>query len=428
MLSITRAIRLYSAIVAATVGYHAMPAAADAPDSVGTVAGPLTLAQAVALSARYELRLGSAGLRADAARAKVPDAGRRPNPTISATEENFGGGLGSDRRETTVSAGQTFELGGDRGARRAAADAEHQIAVADVGVLAREARTLTADRFIDAWSIQARLRTLAEGARVSEAAIQAARTRHEAGAVPRWEVLRAESQASSEAIQRLRLESDLSIARQALALRWGAFDATFDTLVTPDSSTPLDTANVLSRLSNQPETKRAVAAEGLAHARLQAARAARTPDIALSGGLRRLEEVPGTGFVLGVESTLPLWSRNSGTISAASLELEAAAVERRATDLELRAQASAAIARFRSAAATFDALVSRIRPDRRQLVQELLAGYRAGRSSYLDLVAEQRNLLETELAVVDAQADLYRARVRLQLLLNTGPAGPQEDR
>jgi len=69
-----------------------------------------------------------------------------------------------------------------------------------------------------------------------------------------------------------------------------------------------------------------------------------------------------------------------------------------------------------------------VRPARAQVVDELLRGYRAGRASYLDLVAEQNNLLQTELALTNAQADLWRARMRLALLAEAGLPAPKEER
>ena len=428
MLSAQRACRFCIIAVVALVPIRIDRASAQSPDSLPVVAGPLTLDRALVLARRHELRLRAAGVRADAARARVVDASRRPNPTVSATEENFGGSLGTDHRETSLTAGQTFELGGDRSAREATARAEHQLAVADAAIFGREGLALTAEHFIAAWSWQSRLDRLREGERLTREAIAAATERHRVGAVPRLEILRAESQARAQTIERRRAESELAVARQELALRWGASSAPFDSLVTPSRVASLDSTGWQRGLGAHPVLNRATGTEALAAAHLQRARAARTPDLSLTGGVRRLEEAGGTGLLVGLETTLPLWNQGRGEIEAAHRELEASNFERRATELELQARLSIAEQRLRNAAATYDTLVVMVQPARQQLVQELLQGYRAGRSSYLDFVAEQRNLLETELALIDAQADLLRAQVRLQLLTGTGLFAPQEDR
>ena len=399
------------------------------PDSASAVSGPLTYERALELSSRHELRLRAAGLRAEASRARIADANRRPDPTLTASEENFGGGLGANRRETTLAVGQTFELGGDRRARRAAAEAEYSLSLAEVAMLGREGQATTADHFISVWALQTRIARLRDGEAVTRLAIRAATERHAAGAALRLEILRAESQAMSQAVERQRAEAALAIARRSLALRWGATEATFDSLVGPDPIfDPADSTSLRFELETHPAFRRAAASEALAAARIQSAVAARTPDLTLSGGVRRLEEVAGTGFLVGAEVPIPLWKRGAGDITAARRELAAAVIERQAVAQQLRAGLASAIERVHSAAATYDTLRLRVVPGREQLVEELLSSYRSGRSSYLDLIAEQRNLLDAELALVDAQADLWRAQARLTFLTGSEAFTPKEDR
>jgi cobalt-zinc-cadmium efflux system outer membrane protein len=407
--------------------FHASACAAPTPpDTVAVVSGPLTLEHALALAGRYELGHKAALLRADAARARIGDANRLANPTLIATQENFGGSLGGRDREGTLALSQLFELGGDRSARKLAAEAESRLATAEAGVRGREGLVLAAERFLAAWSLQARLLRLKEGQRLTGEAIAAARDRFRAGASPELEVLRAQSRAMSEAVERQRTESELNLARLELASGWGATVVTFDSLVTPEfpRSDGASAGGVLAH----PELGRATALEAVAGARVQAASAARTPDLTVLAGVRRLEEVPGTGFVVGVELPLPLWNRAGGNAAAAQLELSASAADRRAIEQQLQIALAAATERVRVAGAALDTLRLRVHPAREELVAGMLRAYRAGRSSYLDLAAEQGNLLDTELALIDAQANLWRAHMRLNQLTGGGPLAPKEER
>ncbi len=394
------------------------------PDSIEVVSGALTLDRALALAGRYDLRLRATGLRTDASRARIADANRRPNPILSVSEENFGGTLGGSHREATLAIGQVFERGGDRSARKANAEAEASVAGAEAGLLRRELGVVTAERFITAWSMQARLAHLQEGEHLTAQAIIAARDRHRAGATPELEVLRARSRATAQAVERQRAASELGIARQELALSWGATEATFDSLVAPEQTRTED------RVPPQihPELTRASAAEAVASARIRAAQAARSPDLTLSAGVRRLEEAGGTGFLVGVELPLPLWSRGDGNLAAARMELVAATMERQALEQRIELALVAATERVRAASELLDTLRLRVRPAREHVVAELLRGYRAGRSSYLDLIAEQSNLIETDLQLVEAQADVWRAQVRVDQLTGTGPLAPRSER
>ncbi len=429
MLSIVRAGCRCAIMLVALVSSRATAIAAPMPpDTIAAISGPLTLERALTLTSRYGPTLQVTGLRAQAARARVGDAGRRPNPTLNATEENFGGQLGASHREATMAISQVFEIGGDRSARLGLAEAESRLASAEAGTIGRDALAQAADRFIAAWSLQARLGRLREGEALTEQAIRAATQRFQAGASPRLEILRAQSRATTQAVERQRTESDLTVARRELALSWGAVTATFDSLVAPEQVLPSDTAGWWPRLSAHPELTRAAATEAIASARVQAAAAARSPDLTLSGGVRRLEEVQGSGFLVGAEVPLPLWNRGGGGVTAAHRELEAATTERRATEQRLQISFVVAAERIKAAAAVYDTLRLRVRPAREQIVDELLRGYRMGRSSYLDLVAEQSNLLDTELALIDAQAELWRAHLRLEFLAGTGLLTPKEAR
>ena len=409
---------LCCAAALALVQAAAAPVRADqaAADSVPVVTGPLTFERAVSLAARYQLSLRAADLRASASRARIRDAGRRPNPVLLGTGENFGGDLGSDRLESTLEIAQTIELGGDRGARSAVAAGESRLAAAEAAFLRRGLLLLSAERFARAWSLQERLVRLREGEDLTRQAIAAASARYRAGASPLVERARAESQALAQSVERQRAQSELAIARLELAQTWGAAEAAFDSLV---AVMPAREPEAALRLAAHPELEQANATEELSAARRKAAEAIRVPDVTLSGGVRHLEEVSGTGFVAGVELPIPLWNRSAGTVDAARREQEAAVAERRAVERRLGVEVANAAERVRAAAAAYDTLTLRLRPARRDLVAELLRFYRAGRLSYLDLIAEQRFLLETDLAVVDAQADLWLSQVRLDLLTGT---------
>ena len=402
------------AAILTLAGYQGVGHAATIPpDSIPIISGPLTFERALALAGQYQSSLRAADLRATAAQSRTRDAGRAQNPNLVGSAENFGGSLGSERLETTVELAQTFELGGDRGARGAVAQGEYRLATAEASALRRELLVLTAERFIRAWSLQMRVIRLREGEDLTRQAILAASQRYQAGASPLLERTRAESQAMSQAVDRQRTEAELVMARRELALSWGGTQAGFDSLAAGPFT---DEAAVPVQLNNHPELERASAGAALASARERTARAARVPDLTLSVGLRRLQEAPGTGFVAAVELPLPIWNRGAGNVSATQREYEASLAEKQATTQRLEVELANANDRLRAAAAAYDSLRLRVRPARQELLVELLRAYRAGRLNYLDLIAEQRLLLETDLALVDAQADLWRSRVRLELL------------
>ena len=79
MLSVARAGCCCAIYLVAVASFHVTAIAAPMrPDASAIVSGPLTLEHALALASRYELKLRAAGLRSDAARARIADASRRP--------------------------------------------------------------------------------------------------------------------------------------------------------------------------------------------------------------------------------------------------------------------------------------------------------------------------------------------------------------
>ncbi len=412
------------------IAFQVFAYAATTPsDGVPPVAGPLTLPRALELTDRYQLGLRAADLRSAAARARIQDARRMPNPSVAVTEENFGNKLGAGRLETTIELNQILELGGNRNARAAAAEAEYEVAKSEAAILRREVLAEASEHFIAAWALQARIGRLREGEELTRQAVMAATERYRAGASLILERTRAESQALSQAVERQRTAANLAVARRNLAAQWGASEASFDSLLLPAPHPDEGIPDVGGDVAGHPELDRATANQALADARVRGAEADRVPDLTVSGGVRRLEEFDAPGFVAGVEVPLPLWNRRTGGVTAAQRDRDAANAEARATAQRLRVAIANAVDRLRSAGATYDTLRIRVRPAREQLAQDLLRAYRADRLSYLDLVAEQRNLLDTDFALVEAEADLWRARVGLDLLVGGGilPTGPGKE-
>jgi cobalt-zinc-cadmium efflux system outer membrane protein len=398
---------------------HAAPAARD---SVPVVQGPLTLSRTLSLARRH-LILQAGDLRVRAADTRVRGAGKAANPELAATIENFGGGLPDDVRETTLEIGQPLALGGDRGARSALARGEHRLAVSEATLLRRDHLALSAERFIRAWTLQARVARLIEGERLANETVRAADERYRAGAVLMLERTRAESRAVSQAADREAAQAELAIARRELASSWGATVAEFDSLVA-DSILATPPAP-LPQADRQPEVERARALEASAQARLKLAEAERVPDLTVLGGVRRLGSA--SGFVAGLQLPLPLWNRGGANLSALRDEVDAAAADQRAAAQSATVELAGALDRQRAAAATYETLRQRVLPMREQLIDDLLRAYRAGRLNFLDLIAEQAVLLDTQLALVDARADLWRATTRVAILSGRGLT-PEDDR
>lgn len=399
---------------------HGAARAAAPPESAPPrPTGPLTLVEALRLTATHQPLLAAAAARVRGAEARRLDAGRVLNPTLSLGVENFGGSLGPRRTETSLVVEQVVELGGDRDARRRVARSETEQAGAALAGAVRDALSSAADRFFEAWSLQERVGRLRLAEQLAVETITVANERHRAGATPLVERMRAEGARALRATERRRAEADLVIARRRMAAQWGSAEAVFDSLILGDPHLPgSPTAEtLLAQTTRNPDRRRAAADVAAAEARVALARAARVPDLTVGGGVRHLEEVPGTGLVTSFTVPLPLWNAQRGGVRAAEAERSAAEAEARAISVRLQEAIRGERDHLRSALDAYDTLAVRVRPTTQDALSLVVTGYRSGRFGYLDVLDAQRSLIEADLALIEARADAWRARLTLEQLV-----------
>lgn len=358
------------------------------------------------------LIVGEAETRAAEGRAQQAYA--RPNPTLDLQVENVGGD-GSYRdfqsAETTLSIGQTLELGGKRGARVATAKAELDTARSRA-VLGRVAyaRDLVV-AYATAEAASERLVVARESHELAEADARAARLLVDNGKEAELRALQARAAVSvaQAEISRAEAESGGALARLA-ALTGG--ERTF-TAVTPGA---LDHAWRLSAVAAQaPTVAVAEAEQRVATRKLDLEHRRATPDVTVNFGIRRLAGEDATAAVAGFSLPLPLFDRNRGAVKAARAEADAArarllmaqadaVADRRGAEGEAAAaERSAAAAREGEAAA-------------REAYRLARLGYEAGKLPLLELLSARRDLVaarqrnvEARLTRAKAMADLAQA-------------------
>src|SRR6185369_17149067 len=202
------------------------------------VRGGLSLDQALRLALRFNPTLAESAWHVRAAAQHARDESRPPNPTVDVTAENFGGSLGQDITETTVTGSQPLELSGARGARARVGRELVRVAQAEWSVRQREVIGETGEAFLDTWWLEQRRRHLERIEQIATATISAARERTRIGAAPPVEGLRAEATLAERQVERHGVEADLAEARRHLAFQWGAANASFDTLLLPPPRIP----------------------------------------------------------------------------------------------------------------------------------------------------------------------------------------------
>jgi cobalt-zinc-cadmium efflux system outer membrane protein len=373
---------------------------------------PTLLKQAQASAPR--LALGVAETRA--AEGQAVQAAARPNPTLGLVVENAAGsGPYKDfsRAETTLSIEQPLELGGKRAARTSAAQADLAAARARAALGQVDFGRDLALAYANAEAAQLRLTIARDSVDLAQADARAARLLVDNGKEAQVRAVQADAGLATARAELggARAEAETALARlSALTGSTERYTAVAGGLLAavPPSAPP--------EPAFSPAIAAARAERDAAERRVAVERARRTPDLAVSFGVRRFQDEDATAAVFGISAPLPLFDRNRGAVAAARANAQAAqarlAMAQAEQDGDRRAAAAQAAAADQTLEASRQAEAAAAEAYRLARI-----GYDAGRLPLSELLAARRDLIaargravDTKLARVKALADLARAQ------------------
>ena len=369
-----------------------------------------------------------------AARGFLTQSRLRPNPGLDVSFSS-GRPLGSPgERGFDVGYAHTLELGGKR-ARRIDV-AQVGIEVAELLVADRE-RLLRLDidaRYADAHAGIRNFATLAELFELNQRSLRVAIQRVSEGEGAPLEQRLLEAEVGRIAADRFVAAG--AAERAFVALKASAGLPPTDTLTlageltTPGVSMSLDQA-VERALVERPDLKAARAEEARANAELGLARAERTPDVIgvvrYSQNSTRFDQFGTTAsgqpvpvhdtdktLTAGVSIPLPFANRNQGAVEAATARLRAAALRREYVEQTVRADVRAAYAQYVGVRQAVDVFDRQVIKQVQESVNTFRISYELGEVQLIDLVQEQRRLVDTQKAFTDVLRELYVARATLE--------------
>jgi cobalt-zinc-cadmium efflux system outer membrane protein len=212
----------------------------------------------------------------------------------------------------------------------------------------------------------------------------------------------------------------LAIARTKLGALIGR-----STVALVDDSDRLPDAASLAALPSRTDASVAVRrARGQLAARQAQAdveRAARVPDVTVTVGTKRDDQIGRRQAVVGLSLPLPLFNRNDDALRAALRRTDAAGDELAATQVETAAALTAARTRYE--AARNDVLLLRrdVLPNAQTAYEQTLKGFEYGKFSFLDVLDAQRTWFQAQTRQWDSLEAAWRAWADIERL-----AGPIE--
>ena len=379
----------------------------------------LTLAQAIALAFEYNPGLAAAQQEVAAAAGQRVQAAARPNPELSYLSE----GVQRERRTTTVEVRQTIELGGKRRARLAVAEREGDIASAEQATFRNDLRADVVSAFFDVLVGQERKELAEATQRLSQRAGDATARRVLAGRISPVDETRARVAEAGSRIELSQAANELALAKRRLAATWANAVPVPDQLIAPDPAPR--SADHSQEFSPGYSREQLAASPQLARAQLEVARqqaqialelSKRTPDLTVTLGTKRDEQLGLRQTVFGVAVPLPLFDRNRGNVESAMRRADKAKEQLKVVRNTLSTQLDEALLRRAGALAELVIIQGEILPGAQSAFDAASKGAELGKFSFLDVIEAQRTLFQAKNQYIRALAQSYRASADIERL------------
>jgi len=189
-------------------------------------------------------------------------------------------------------------------------------------------------------------------------------------------------------------------------------------------------------IGHRPDLAFRRASETLANAELRLDKATAKPDASIFGGYQR----PDSGYTqqgfnaagnlapirqtfnyatFGLNIDLPIFNRNQGSVIADQAAIQTAHSQVAAVELNLRHEVVQNLVRFNGAQARVAVYSKGVRDQANHNLDIVRQTYRYGRTTLLDVIAEQRRYIDIETGYTDILFDAYRARIALEQAIGT---------
>jgi outer membrane protein TolC len=408
----------------ALVATFAIPAAGAAPAAVPE----LTLVQARQLALQRSRQLAANDHAADAARQMAVAAGQLPDPVLKAGIDNLPV-TGADRLSLgndfmtmrRIGVSQELTAAGKRRLRSDIYELEADKAVASRAAAAAAIERDTALAWLDSYFTRRMAAVVADQKTQARDEIEAAEGAYRAGRTSLADILAA--RAALIAVEDRASEVDRrNRGAAAMLARWTGTDAVAALETQPPiDSIALDPDMPESALDHHPDIAVLARREAIAQTEARLADADRTPDWSVE--LTFQQRGPAYSNMISIGLSVPLqWDRKNRQDRELSARLSMA--EQATAEREEMVRAHAA--EIRTMVIEWQSDRARHARDERELLPLVhertaatLAAYRGGKATLADVLAARRAELDTQLQVLQLQADVARLWAQLNFLIPT---------
>ena len=380
---------------------------------------PLTLAEAIRLALQFSPQIVANQQELAASDGTVIQAGARPNPEIQALIED----TRRESRTTTVQFSQPIELGGKRSARVSVAELGRAQTAVDVEGRRAQIRADVSDAFFGAVIAQERVQLAQASAELSGRAADAASKRVQAGKVSPVDETRAKVAHAGVRVELRQAQGELRSARQRLSALLGPAAPRAQVLAWQSNALPALLSPDTS-LTDVPALRQARLEVDRRQAMVELERARRIPDVTLTLGAKRDQQVGRNQTVIGLSIPIPVLDTNRGNLLQALRLHDKAEADLQATRIRVETEWTQLSERQRSAQAEVQALKEEVLPGAESAWQAATTGFELGKFSFLDALDAQRTLFQARAQYLRALNELYRTTADIDRLLGTNTDEP----
>ena len=376
---------------------------------------PLHLEQALQLAASRSFTLSAARRELEASDGAVQQAGALRNPELNASIED----TRRETRTTTATLDFPVELGGKRAARVAAAERGREVAQAEFSNAQAQLRAAVIAAYFSTLVAQERYKLATHSAELATRGADAIAKRVAAGKVSPVDETRARVDQANAQLEATEADAALQTARQALAALWGDPEATFSEVVGDTAQVP--TRGTAAELAQQLDASPALLASRMEANRRKALidveRSKAVPDVTVSVGAKRDNELGRTQAIVGISIPLPLFERNHGALYEAGKRAQKADDEYQAARIRVLNELQQAAHQLLAARASLQSLQSIVLPAAQQAHDAATKGFEAGKFGFLDVIDAQRSLLQARSRYLTTLSVAFQAATAIDRLL-----------
>ena len=382
----------------------------------------ISLAEAVALALDVSPELSASRREIAAAAGQIVQSQTRPNPELGYSLED----TQSRTRTQSLQINWPIEMGGKRDARVNVAERNHDVAGADFDTRRADIRASVIAAYFEVLTAEERVALALASEELADKATDVVSKRVLAGKVSPVEETKSRVAGAGLRIESSQATGELRAAKLRLASLLGrdAVDVEVNSSVA-DAIPLLPSTNALrDRLRASPTIRRAQLEIQRRSAIVSLERSKAMPDITLSLGVKRPNELQRNQILLGISVPLPVFDRNQGNVLEAIQREEKARDELAAVNTKITTEVMQARERLATARDQLGVLVRTILPGAKSAYDAARVGFENGKFSFLDVLDAQRTYFASKSQYIRTVSEAHRADADIDRILGDDAATP----